>query len=205
MSGIELEKMKKDDLVVYTKDLIAKYSELANMYNALITKTPETVDNSGMLLEIEDLKNEISKLKDTLDQKEILINNLLIESKNLKINDINALKKTTDNDVSVQLYKVMGYENRVDNSKAYGGREFEIATIMVKYDDGKLTWDVDFKGSELFEPYKESFSNILNEAQKTNLLTHVKIHGWYTLLKSVMAIPSDFNSESFFEKFKKHD
>ena len=203
MSGIELEKMKKDELVAYTKDLISKYTELANMYNALIAKAPEIVESPVQKLEIENLNKRISELKDALDQKDSVINNLMIESKNPKINDINALKKTSDANVSVQFYKVLGYENRVNNSKEYGGREFEIASFTVKYDNGKLTWDVDFKGSELYEPYKESFSNILNEAQIINLMENVKVHGWYKFLKSAMGIPSTFNAETFFEKFGK--
>ena len=203
MSGIELEKMKKDELVAYTKDLISKYTELANMYNALIAKAPEIVESPVQKLEIENLNKRISELKDALDQKDSVINNLMIESKNPKINDINALKKTSDANVSVQFYKVFGYENRVNNSKEYGGREFEIASFTVKYDNGKLTWDVDFKGSELYEPYKESFSNILNEAQIINLMENVKVHGWYKFLKSAMGIPSTFNAETFFEKFGK--
>lgn len=203
MSGIELEKMKKDELVAYAKDLISKYTELANMYNTLIAKAPETIESPEQKLEIENLNTRISELKDALDQKDIVINNLMIESKNPKINDINALKKASDANVSVQFYKVLGYENRVNNSKQYGGREFEIASFTVKYDNGKLTWDVDFKGSELFEPYKESFSNILNETQIINLMENVKVHGWYKLLKSAMGIPSTFNDESFFERFGK--
>ena len=203
MSGIELEKMKKDELVAYTKDLISKYTELVNMYNALIAKAPEIVESPVQKLEIENLNKRISELKDALDQKDSVINNLMIESKNPKINDINALKKTSDANVSVQFYKVLGYENRVNNSKEYGGREFEIASFTVKYDNGKLTWDVDFKGSELYEPYKESFSNILNEAQIINLMENVKVHGWYKFLKSAMGIPSTFNAETFFEKFGK--
>lgn len=203
MSGIELEKMKKDELVAYTKDLISKYTELANMYNALIAKAPEIVESPVQKLEIENLNKRISELKDALDQKDSVINNLMIESKNPKINDINALKKTSDANVSVQFYKVLGYENRVNNSKEYGGREFEIASFTVKYNNGKLTWDVDFKGSELYEPYKESFSNILNEAQIINLMENVKVHGWYKFLKSAMGIPSTFNAETFFEKFGK--
>ena len=203
MSGTELEKMKKDELVAYTKDLISKYTELANMYNALIAKAPEIVESPVQKLEIENLNKRISELKDALDQKDSVINNLMIESKNPKINDINALKKTSDANVSVQFYKVLGYENRVNNSKEYGGREFEIASFTVKYDNGKLTWDVDFKGSELYEPYKESFSNILNEAQIINLMENVKVHGWYKFLKSAMGIPSTFNAETFFEKFGK--
>ena len=203
MSGTELEKMKKDELVAYTKDLISKYTELANMYNALIAKAPEIVESPVQKLEIENLNKRISELKDALDQKDSVINNLMIESKNPKINDINALKKTSDANVSVQFYKVLGYENRVNNSKEYGGREFEIASFTVKYNNGKLTWDVDFKGSELYEPYKESFSNILNEAQIINLMENVKVHGWYKFLKSAMGIPSTFNAETFFEKFGK--
>lgn len=203
MSGNELEKMRKDDLVNYTKDLITKYTDLANAYNTLIAKAPETVESPELKLEIEKLNKRIAELTDIVDQKEGIINNLLIESKNPKINDINALKKTSDANVSVQFYKVLGYENRVNNSKEYGGREFEIASFTVKYDNGKLTWDVDFKGSELYEPYKESFSNILNEAQIINLMENVKVHGWYKFLKSAMGIPSTFNAETFFEKFGK--
>ena len=96
MSGIELEKMKKDELVAYTKDLISKYTELANMYNALIAKAPETIESPEQKLEIENLNKRISELKDALDQKDDVINNLMIESKNPKINDINALKKASD-------------------------------------------------------------------------------------------------------------
>ena len=206
MSGIELEKMKKDELVAYAKDLISKYTELANMYNTLIAKvpeTPETIESPEQKLEIENLNKRISELKEILDQKDIVINNLMIENKNPKINDINALKKASDANVSVQFYKVLGYENRVNNSKEYGGREFEIASFTVKYDNGRLTWDVDFKGSELYEPYKESFSNQLSENKIESLLTNVCLHGWYKFLKSAIRIPSEFDSETFFELFGK--
>lgn len=205
MSSTELEKMRKDDLVVYTKDLISKYTDLANMYNALIAKAPETVESPEQKLEIENLKKEVLELKEKLEQKDVVINNLIIESKNPKINDINSLKKSSDNMVSVQIYKVLAYENRVDNSKSYGGREFEIATITVKYDNGKLTWDVDFVGSELFEPFSGNYSNQLNESQIETLLNLVQRHGWYKSLKILMGLPSEFNSESFYELFPKFE
>lgn len=204
-SKVELEKLKKDELVNYSLDLLGKYNDLANKYNALISAPKE--DNSGQITNLvnenQNLNLEITNLKEAIDQKDTIIANLNIEIKNPKINDINALKKSSDNMISVQFYKVNAYENRVNNSKEYGGREFEIASFTVKYDHGKLTWDVDFKGSELYEPYKESFSNILNEAQIINLMENVKVHGWYKFLKSAMGIPSTFNAKTFFEKFGK--
>ena len=204
-SKVELEKLKKDELVNYSLDLLGKYNDLANKYNTLISAPKE--DNSGQITNLvnenQNLNLEITNLKEAIDQKDTIIANLNIEIKNPKINDINALKKSSDNMISVQFYKVNAYENRVNNSKEYGGREFEIASFTVKYDHGKLTWDVDFKGSELYEPYKESFSNILNETQIINLMENVKVHGWYKFLKSAMGIPSTFNAETFFEKFGK--
>ena len=204
-SKVELEKLKKDELVNYSLDLLGKYNDLANKYNALISAPKE--DNSGLITNLsnenQNLNLEIANLKDAIDQKDTIIANLNIEIKNPKINDINALKKSSDNMISVQFYKVNAYENRVNNSKEYGGREFEIASFTVKYDHGKLTWDVDFKGSELYESYTENFSNVLNDEQIASVTEQVAIHGWYKFLRSAIGIPLDFDNESFFERFGK--
>lgn len=159
----------------------------------------------GLETKVESLTNEYTQLEitlkethDELNEALATIENLKIEKSSKKLEDINALPKSSNNTISVQTYNINGYENRVDNSKNYGGRQFCIASVMVKYENSILSWQIDFKGSELYPSRIFNRYKVFGDNEKGSLAKEVNRIGWHATLKNYLSIPDDFDVTTFY-------
>ena len=158
---------------------------------------------------VEALTNEYTQLEVTLKETNNELNEALQVIENLKIeknkkietiDNINSLPKTTSDKIySVNTYNVRAYENRVDNSKTYGGREFNIATIITKVDGHLLTWQIDFNGSTLYPNKVYNRCKIFSDDEIGMLMRMVGQLGWYTTIKNYLGIPDEFNPDEFYK------
>lgn len=151
--------------------------EESSKINELLNKT------ISLTQENEHLKNEIVTLK--------------AKGSN-KLSDINSLEKCTKNPYSVQTYNINAFENRVDNTEIYGGRQFIIASILIKLDNTVFTWTVDFKGSELYTPSKVTRTLEISEENLESIKVSAKEKGMYQAIKNVFSIRDNF-SPSFLQ------
>lgn len=154
---------------------------------------------------VESLTNEYTQLEITLKETNnelndalAIIENLKIENNSKKLEDINALPKQSNGTLSIQTYNIYGYENRVDNSKNYGGRQFCIATVIVKYENSILRWKIDFKGSELYPAKVYNRYKVFDEKERGLLAGAVSRTGWFATLRDYLSIPTEFDVNTFY-------
>ena len=187
-SIIELQsvvKAKENELAELqkTNDKITK--ELSKAKEKTSTKDKAVVqDNSELIKEIEDLKNEIDILK--------------AQKSSTKLTDINSLEKCSQVPYIVQTYTINGFENRVDNSEVYGGRQFVIATVLIKLENLTFTWNLDFKGSELYKPENQIRTLTIKEEDLEKIKIAGKAKGMFVAIKDVFGIKDNFSPDSFF-------
>ena len=174
------ESLESKDLI--TKQLEEAIKEISRLNN-LITDSDNNIDAKN--LEIENLKTEIQNIK-------------LEQSKNpTNLKSINNLDRTVTN--SVQIYEIFGYENRVDNTFDYGGREFTIAKVHVRLLDKTFSWTIDFLGSELYKSERISRMVTMDEAQNDHFVKLIKNNTLFNAIKLMLDIPDKFNPKIFFD------
>lgn len=209
--SIELQKQNED---LNTKLASASQPEVAPMEVGQVMEHPEYIimfkKADSLEAKVEALAKDYTQLevtlketKSELDEALVLIENLKIENAKVKSNktieNINTLPKSkSDTMYSVNNYTIKGYENRVDNSKTYGGKEFNIAYVTTKVENNMLSWKIDFVGSDLFPPTVINRYQIFNEHDLGALSRSVSKLGWFGAIKSYLSIPDTFQPDNFY-------
>ena len=130
------------------------------------------------------------------------IKNLRLEkSKVSSLKDINSLEKipAKSNSVTVQTYEVFAYDNRVDNTEFYQGREFTIAKILVKLEDRTFSWTIDFIGSDLFTPAKIARMVVMDDTQYDHFQKLLNGNTFFNAIKAMLDIPLKFDPNIWFQ------
>ena len=190
-------------------DLVTKYNtDIKTLQDTLLAKEKEITDLKDAAAAVSNKKpnEKVKTLHDTiaLKDKEILdltkeIADLKeeINTKNLKLKDINQMVKPTS-DMVIQTYFIKAYENRI-GTQQYGGEVFNLATAIVKLVENKLEWKVVIHRNTFVEPGGHSSSRELTGVE-LNVIKQLSIDkGWYVAFKSFLSIPSEYEPETFGE------
>ena len=204
-------------------DLVTKYNnDIKILQDTILIKDKEiadtkeaTSDKNVSNTKIKKLEKEIVELKSVLDagatasrnvkalqevidakDKEILDLKEEINTKNLKLKDINQMVKPTVADSIIQTYFIKAFENRIGTS-VYGGESYNLVTAIVKLQDSKLSWKVNIHRNELIEPGEHSSSRDLTSAELNVIKQLAADKGWYIAFKSFLSIPSEYEPETF--------
>ena len=175
------------DVKILQDNLAAKEQELTDL-KASAKKPSEKVKAlqdtiAAQEKEIADLNKEIADLKEE------------INTKNLKLKDINQMIKPTS-DTIIQTYFIKAYENRIGTVQ-YGGEIFNLATAIVKLVDNKLEWKITIHRNTFVEPGEHSSSRELTGVEM-NVIKQISIDkGWYVEFKSFLSIPSEYEPDTF--------
>lgn len=171
------------------KELAENLEVIQKKFNSLNGKeTDQSSQDSyynNLIKENDELKNELMIIKS--------------QKINKKLPDINALEKCSKINYIVQTYNVYGFENRVDNTEVYGGRQFIIASILIKLEDLKLTWNVDFKGSELFPSKKVIRTLTISREDFKKIKKSSLTKGMHLAIKDAFDIKDNFSPDVFFK------
>ena len=177
------------DVKILQDNLAAKEQELTDLKALVSAKKPsekvkalqDTI--AAQEKEIIDLNKEIADLKEE------------INTKNLKLKDINQMIKPTS-DTIIQTYFIKAYENRIGTVQ-YGGEIFNLATAIVKLVDNKLEWKITIHRNTFVEPGEHSSSRELTGVEM-NVIKQISIDkGWYVAFKSFLSIPSEYEPDTF--------
>lgn len=177
------------DVKILQDNLAAKEQELTDLKASAAAKKPsekvkalqDTI--AAQEKEITDLNKEIADLKEE------------INTKNLKLKDINQMIKPTS-DTIIQTYFIKAYENRIGTVQ-YGGEIFNLATAIVKLVDNKLEWKITIHRNTFVEPGEHSSSRELTGVEM-NVIKQISIDkGWYVAFKSFLSIPSEYEPDTF--------
>lgn len=177
------------DVKILQDNLAAKEQELTDLKASASAKKPsekvkalqDTIATQEK--EITDLNKEIADLKEE------------INTKNLKLKDINQMIKPTS-DTIIQTYFIKAYENRIGTVQ-YGGEIFNLATAIVKLVDNKLEWKITIHRNTFVEPGEHSSSRELTGVEM-NVIKQISIDkGWYVAFKSFLSIPSEYEPDTF--------
>ena len=178
------------DVKILQDNLAAKEQELTDLKASASAKKPsekvkalqDTI--AAQEKEIADLNKEIADLKEE------------INTKNLKLKDINQMIKPTS-DTIIQTYFIKAYENRIGTVQ-YGGEIFNLATAIVKLVDNKLEWKITIHRNTFVEPGEHSSSRELTGVEM-NVIKQISIDkGWYVAFKSFLSIPSEYEPDTFY-------
>ena len=202
-----LEALDKEQLIAEIIKYQTGYTDLVNKYNndigILNTSIAELTKTNAELNAAVSTKGKPSEkvkaLQDTIAAKdqEILELKEEINTKNLKLKDINQMIKPTT-DTIIQTYFIKAHENRIGTAQ-YGGEEFTLATAIVKLVENKLTWKVTIHRNNFVEPGEHTSSRDLTGVEM-NVIKQVSVEkGWYVAFKSFLSIPSDYEPETFGE------
>lgn len=183
----------KEKLEIAEKEIL-NLNEMITKFHEAEEKKSENKEKSS---EISELSNNIISLTQENEHLKNEIATLKAKGSN-KLSDINSLEKCTKNPYSVQTYNINAFENRVDNTEIYGGRQFIIASILIKLDNTVFTWTVDFKGSELYAPSKVTRTLEISEENLESIKISAKEKGMYQAIKNVFSIRDNF-SPSFLQ------
>lgn len=177
------------DVKILQDNLAAKEQELTDLKASASAKKPsekvkalqDTI--AAQEKEIADLNKEIADLKEE------------INTKNLKLKDINQMIKPTS-DTIIQTYFIKAYENRIGTVQ-YGGEIFNLATAIVKLVDNKLEWKITIHRNTFVEPGEHSSSRELTGVEM-NVIKQISIDkSWYVAFKSFLSIPSEYEPDTF--------
>lgn len=179
--------------ILNLNEMIAKFHEVESKKS----KEAKESENKEESTKINELLNKTISLTQENEHLKNEIVTLKAKGSN-KLSDINSLEKCTKNPYSVQTYNINAFENRVDNTEIYGGRQFIIASILIKLDNTVFTWTVDFKGSELYAPSKVTRTLEISEENLESIKVSAKEKGMYQAIKNVFSIRDNF-SPSFLQ------
>lgn len=169
-----LQTLKKDQLIEEVIKYYGAYAGLVTKYNT-----------------------DVQTLNDSIAAKDGEIKNLQeeINTKNLKLKDINQMIKPTT-DTIIQTYFIKAYENRI-GTEQYGGEQFNLATAVVKLVENTLSWKVTIHRNNFVEAGEHSSSRELTGVEM-NVIKQIGLEkGWYVAFKSFLSIPVEFIPETF--------